>query len=104
LNANPKKFRLTFQHAQWLITNPEGTLNIKVDAAVVNADVHKHGRYVEGEILSVHGISQDDASQLTPAQLRTLGVGAQYQATATRRGPLGRLHLSETGTVMRGRQ
>lgn len=76
-------------------------MGIRVDALVMRATRSGKG-FAQGYIVSIHGLDQEVASRLNNAQLKTLGVGAQFrsQAVAPRWAKTKRVNLTAAGAVL----
>lgn len=89
----------------WVIREIRGTrsVGIKVEALVMRATRSGRG-FAEGYIVAVHGLSQEIASQLDNAQLKLLGVGAQFRAQAVtpKWAKTHRVDLTAAGAVTGG--
>jgi hypothetical protein len=78
---NSMKFRVEWQGDAWFIVDPDNAdIRVQIDQAVIDATVYStKGRFVEGYILSVHGLDFDVARLLDRAALNQLGVAAQLR-------------------------
>ena len=101
-----KKFRIEWQQGSWVITDPGApeARSFSVDGAVVNATARGNG-FVEGFIVSVHGLDMAVAGTLNKHQLRDLGVGSHLRAhaVAPSQRAAGKVHLLAGGQIQGGR-
>ncbi len=65
----------------WLITDPkvQGDPGVHVDAAVVDVQ-YQGATFMEGFVLSSHGLAADVAEGLDRSQLRALGTNTMFNA------------------------
>lgn len=85
-----------------MITDPlrAGDPGIKVDGAVVNA-THIGDEFVDGHIISVHGLDWEVAQHLSRQQLSLLGVGNHLRPKSVTKipGTAGRVALMHDGRI-----
>lgn len=103
---NKKQFRIEWHDNAWVVTDSQQSKSpgIKVDGAVVSATRRGDG-FVEGYIVSVHGLNMEDAQALDRFQLADLGVGGHLRgnAPARRQTQFGKVHLTADGQIQGGR-
>ena len=107
LNSKTKKqFRLQWQQGSWLVSDRinSAASGVRVDGAVVSA-TRRGADFVEGYIVSVHGLSIEDAHGLDLSQLASLGVGGHLRGNAPTRQQTqyGKVHLMADGQIQGGR-
>ena len=94
--------RLSWNNENWVITDPlrAGDPGIKVDGAVVSA-THIGDGFVDGHIVSVHGLDWEVAQHLSRQQLSLLGVGNHLRPKSVTKipGTTGRVSLGPAGLV-----
>lgn len=93
------KLRIEWIGHAWAILIPGSVRRLTLDSALVDVEAQGPG-WVEGCILSSHGISQEDAAGLNGDALRALGIGAQLRNVgAPPPARVTRTHLMSDGTT-----
>lgn len=95
--------RATWNGTSWIIRERGETRGGGISAENLVMRAQRPGKdFVEGFIVSVHGLDQEVANRLNSAELRLLGVGAQFRsqrAVAPRRSHTQVYHLGASGSI-----
>lgn len=77
--------RAEYRQGSWALLNPVNNNPISVDQILMDVESSGDG-FAVGVVLAVDGITQEDASTLSPQLLRLMGVGYPKRIGRTPRG------------------